>query len=105
MDPALTTVVVPFNDLAALERALAGGEVAAVLTEPALTNIGIVLPDDGYLDLAAVMKALRKVGFNGAMVPDHVPQLAGDTGIRRAGTAYCIACMRNLLRRANEEVG
>ncbi|GAA2083130.1 hypothetical protein GCM10009840_19500 [Pseudolysinimonas kribbensis] len=43
-----TTVVVPFNDIPALEAALAGGEVAAVLIEPALTNVGIVLPDDGW---------------------------------------------------------
>lgn len=46
--PAATTVVVPFNDLPALERALAGGEVACVLAEPAMTNIGIILPDPGY---------------------------------------------------------
>ncbi len=43
-----TTIVVPFNDLAAMEAALATGEVAAVLMEPAMTNIGIVLPDPGY---------------------------------------------------------
>lgn len=48
VDPAITTVVVPFNDLEALERALARGDVAAVLAEPALTNIGIVLPDPGF---------------------------------------------------------
>ena len=51
-----------------------------------------------------VMKALREVRFNGSVVPDHIPQLAGNTGIRRAGTAYCIAYMRSPLRRANEEV-
>jgi mannonate dehydratase len=62
-------------------------------------------PDDGYLDLYQVMRTLRQVGFHGAMEPDHVPQLAGDKGIRPAGTAYCIACMRSWLRRANEEVG
>jgi mannonate dehydratase len=62
-------------------------------------------PDDGYLDMYQVMKTLRQVGFHGAMEPDHVPLLAGDTGIRRAGTAYCIALMRAWLRRANEEVG
>jgi glutamate-1-semialdehyde 2,1-aminomutase len=39
---------VEFNDLEALEHALAHGDVAAILVEPALTNIGIVLPDDGY---------------------------------------------------------
>lgn len=62
-------------------------------------------PDDGYMDMYQVMKALRKVRFNGTAVPDHVPQLVGDQGLRRAGTAYCIAYMRALLRRANEEVG
>ena len=50
VDPATTTVVVPFNDVAALETALARGDVAAVLAEPALTNIGIVLPDAGFHD-------------------------------------------------------
>jgi glutamate-1-semialdehyde 2,1-aminomutase len=48
VDPALTTRVVPFNDVGALERALAHGDVAAVLVEPALTNVGIVLPEAGY---------------------------------------------------------
>jgi mannonate dehydratase len=62
-------------------------------------------PDDGYMDMYQVMKALRQARFNGAVEPDHVPGLAGDTGIARAGTAYCIAYMRALLRRANEEVG
>jgi glutamate-1-semialdehyde 2,1-aminomutase len=50
VDPALTTRAVPFNDLDALDRALAFGDVAAVLIEPALTNIGIVLPEAGYLE-------------------------------------------------------
>jgi mannonate dehydratase len=63
------------------------------------------LPDDGYMDMYQVMKALRQVRFSGAVEPDHVPRLAGDSGLLRAGTAYCIAYMRSLLRRANEEVG
>ncbi|HWB98404.1 MAG TPA: mannonate dehydratase [Bryobacteraceae bacterium] len=62
-------------------------------------------PDDGYMDMYQVMKSLRQVRFNGVAEPDHVPGLAGDTGLRRAGTAYCLACMRAYLRRANEEVG
>jgi glutamate-1-semialdehyde aminotransferase len=49
VDPARTTRVVPYNDLAALEAALADGQVAALLIEPALTNVGIVLPEPGYL--------------------------------------------------------
>ncbi|MEO8477922.1 MAG: aspartate aminotransferase family protein [Actinomycetota bacterium] len=44
----LTTRVVEINDLEGLERALAHGDVAACLFEPALTNIGIVLPDENY---------------------------------------------------------
>ena len=48
VDPATTTRVVEINDLAATEEALAAGDVAAILIEPALTNIGIVLPDPGY---------------------------------------------------------
>jgi glutamate-1-semialdehyde aminotransferase len=48
--PAETTRVVEFNDLAGLERELSEGDVACVLTEPALTNIGIVLPEPGFHD-------------------------------------------------------
>jgi glutamate-1-semialdehyde aminotransferase len=48
VDVAETTRVVEINDLEALERELAEGDVACVLIEPALTNIGIVLADDGY---------------------------------------------------------
>ncbi|BDI22474.1 transaminase [Herbiconiux sp. L3-i23] len=43
-----TSRVAEINDLEGLERQLADGDVAAVLIEPALTNIGIVLPDEGY---------------------------------------------------------
>ncbi|MFD9465952.1 transaminase [Streptomyces sp. NPDC060027] len=49
-DVTLTSRVAEFNDLDQLERELAHGDVAAVLMEPALTNIGIVLPEPGYLE-------------------------------------------------------
>jgi glutamate-1-semialdehyde aminotransferase len=52
--------VVEFNDLAALERELAAGDVACVLTEPALTNVGIVLPDPGFH--AALRELTRAAG-------------------------------------------
>jgi len=42
------TRVVEFNDLDALEAALKTGDVACVLAEPAMTNIGMVLPDPGF---------------------------------------------------------
>jgi glutamate-1-semialdehyde 2,1-aminomutase len=49
-DVTATSRVAEFNDLDGLARELACGDVAAVLMEPALTNIGIVLPEPGYLD-------------------------------------------------------
>jgi glutamate-1-semialdehyde 2,1-aminomutase len=60
VDPRETTRVVEFNDPAALERELSHRDVAAVLMEPALTNIGIVLPEAGYLD--AVRQLTRQHG-------------------------------------------
>jgi glutamate-1-semialdehyde 2,1-aminomutase len=50
LDVARTTRVVEFNDVAALERALAPGDIAAVIAEPAMTNIGMVLPEVGFHD-------------------------------------------------------
>ncbi|MEU4695104.1 transaminase [Actinoplanes sp. NPDC023714] len=60
VDVTATSRVAEFNDLEGLERELAHGDVAAVLMEPALTNIGIVLPEDGYL--AGVRELTRKYG-------------------------------------------
>jgi len=48
VNPAETTRVVEFNDLTALEDALKHHDVALVLAEPAMTNVGIILPDEGY---------------------------------------------------------
>ena len=55
-----TTRVVEFNDLAGMEAALKHGDVAAILMEPAMTNVGIVMPDDGYL--VAVGELAKKYG-------------------------------------------
>ena len=60
IDPAVTTRVCEFNDLGAVEAALAEGDVACVLTEPALTNVGIVLPEDGFLE--GLREATRAAG-------------------------------------------
>jgi glutamate-1-semialdehyde 2,1-aminomutase len=60
VDPADTTRVVEFNDVAALEATLAPGDVALVLAEPALTNVGIVHPDAGFHD--ALRRVTRETG-------------------------------------------
>ncbi len=49
-DHQQTTRLVEFNDIAALEEALSHGDVACVLTEPVMTNIGMVPPEPGYHD-------------------------------------------------------
>ncbi len=55
VNPAVTTKVVEFNDMDALEAALHSDDVACVLAEPAMTNVGIVHPQPGY------HKALREI--------------------------------------------
>jgi len=81
VDPAVTTRVVEFNDLAALERELAHGDVACVLAEPAMTNIGIVLPDPGFH--AALRSLTRQHGT--LLVIDETHTIsAGPGGCTRA---------------------
>jgi glutamate-1-semialdehyde 2,1-aminomutase len=60
VDPTTTTAVVEWNDAAALVRELERGDIACVLAEPALTNIGIVLPEVGFH--AALREATRRTG-------------------------------------------
>ncbi|MBA2954365.1 aminotransferase class III-fold pyridoxal phosphate-dependent enzyme [Nocardioides sp. MAH-18] len=73
---AETTAVVPFNDLDALDRRLAVGDVACLLMEPALTNIGIVLPDRGYLE--GVREVTRRHGV--LLVNDETHTLCAGPG-------------------------
>jgi glutamate-1-semialdehyde 2,1-aminomutase len=81
VDPAVTTRVVPFNDLDALDAALAHGDVAALLMEPALTNIGIVLPQPGYHE--AVREITRRHGV--LLIIDETHTIsAGPGGCTRA---------------------
>src|SRR5688500_14883708 len=47
---AKDTIVVPYNDLAAVEKILAGGDVAAIIIEPVAGNMGCVAPAPGYLE-------------------------------------------------------
>jgi glutamate-1-semialdehyde 2,1-aminomutase len=81
VDPTVTTKVIEWNDPDALEDALAAKDVACVLAEPALTNIGIVLPDDGYH--AELRRITRATGT--LLVIDETHTLcAGPGGCTRA---------------------
>jgi glutamate-1-semialdehyde 2,1-aminomutase len=73
---AETTRVVEFNDVEALRRELSHGDVACVLAEPALTNIGIVLPEPGYHD--ALRAATRDTGT--LLIIDETHTLSAGPG-------------------------
>jgi glutamate-1-semialdehyde 2,1-aminomutase len=81
VDPSVTTRVVEFNDVPALEQALAHGDVACVLAEPALTNVGIVHPIPGYHE--ALRELTRKYGT--LLIIDETHTIcAGPGGYTRA---------------------
>jgi glutamate-1-semialdehyde 2,1-aminomutase len=79
--PSETTRVVEFNDLEALERELAQGDVACVLAEPVMTNIGIIHPMEGFH--AALRELTRRYGT--LLVLDETHTIcAGIGGYTRA---------------------
>jgi len=81
VDPSVTTKVVEFNDIPALEQALAPGDVACVLAEPVMTNVGIVHPEAGYHQ--ALRELTRKHGT--LLVIDETHTIcAGPGGYTRA---------------------
>ncbi|GIL15383.1 MAG: aspartate aminotransferase family protein [Chloroflexota bacterium] len=81
VDPTLTTKVIEFNDVDALARALAPRDVACVLLEPALTNIGIVLPDENY---HAALRELTRAAGTLLVIDETHTFCAGEGGYTRA---------------------
>jgi glutamate-1-semialdehyde 2,1-aminomutase len=75
-DLTTTTRVIEFNDLAALEAALAPGDVACVLAEPVMTNTGMVMPDPGFWEQASAM--IRRHGS--WLVMDETHTLSSGPG-------------------------
>lgn len=76
VDVTVTSRVAEFNDIAGLERQLAHGDVAAVLIEPAMTNIGIVLPEPGYHQ--AVRELTRK--YDALLIIDETHTFSAGYG-------------------------
>jgi mannonate dehydratase len=60
--------------------------------------------DDGYQDMYLLMKALREVRSTASLIPDHYPGIVSDANLR-IDNAYMVSAMRQMLRRAYEEVG
>jgi glutamate-1-semialdehyde 2,1-aminomutase len=81
VDPTVTTRVAEWGDLDQVRELLADEQVACVLTEPALTNIGIVLPGDGFL--AGLREACTATGT--LLIADETHTIsAGPGGCTRA---------------------
>ena len=81
VDPTVTTRVIEFNDLDALQSALRHEDVACVLAEPAMTNVGMVLPEPGYHQ--ALREITRKHGT--LLIIDETHTIcAGPGGYTRA---------------------
>jgi glutamate-1-semialdehyde 2,1-aminomutase len=76
VDPTTTTRVCEFNDVDALQGLLADEQVACVLTEPALTNIGIVLPEPGFHD--ALREACDRTGT--ILIADETHTISAGPG-------------------------
>ena len=76
LDPTETTRVAEFNDIESVERALEHEDVACLLMEPALTNIGIVLPEPGFLE--AVREACTRHGT--LLIIDETHTLSAGPG-------------------------
>jgi glutamate-1-semialdehyde 2,1-aminomutase len=99
LDAAIDLVsVVPYNDLAALERTLDehGGEVAGMVVEPVMMNAGVILPDDGYL--ARVRDLIHARG--GLLVFDEVKTgftLGPGGGTAAFGVTPDIVCLAKAL--------
>jgi glutamate-1-semialdehyde 2,1-aminomutase len=81
LDPSVTTRVVEFNDVDALEDALLPCDVACVLAEPALTNVGIVLPEPGFHD---TMRAITRRTGTLLVIDETHCICAGPGGYTRA---------------------
>ncbi len=65
-------------------------------------NFAETLPDDGDVDMPRALRTYREVGFDGLIMPDHVPQIAGDTGGHKA-FAFCFGYIQALLQQLRAE--
>ncbi len=89
-DVAARTMILPFNDLDAVEKTLAAQDVALVLTEPMLTNCNLVLPAPGFLE--GLRAATRRHGTLLCLDEAHTFQFAygGLTGAWKLETDFVV---------------
>ncbi len=87
--------------LAALREFVGSGHVEQIhfrnVSSP-LPEFHETYPDDGYLDMPAVFRVLREVGFDGMVVPDHVPIPQGAADGKHLAEAYSLGYIRALVQ-------
>jgi mannonate dehydratase len=62
-------------------------------------------PDNGYINMYKVVRALAKVNYNGMLVPDHVPRCGADAIANRAGEAFIFGYIRAMIQAVETEMG
>ena len=62
-------------------------------------------PDNGYVNMYKVMKALGQINFNGMIVPDHVPHCENSEAGSETGEAYIFGYIRALIQAVDDELG
>jgi mannonate dehydratase len=68
----------------------------------AFMNFQETLPDNGDVNFVQAMRVYKEVGYDGMLMPDHVPQIDGDAGGRQA-FAYCFGYIQALIQLVNQE--
>jgi mannonate dehydratase len=65
---------------------------------------GLLMPDDGKVDLLRALRTYRETGYAGLIMPDHVPVIAGDAD-RYKAFSFCFGCLQALLQVLRDERG
>jgi D-mannonate dehydratase len=68
----------------------------------AFMNFQETLPDNGDVNFVQAIRVYKEVGYDGMLMPDHVPQIEGDAGGRQA-FAYCFGYIQALIQLVNQE--
>ena len=59
--------------------------------------------DEGQVDTYAVVQRLKQLGFDGFMIPDHVPATVGDSGWHHRGRAHCVGFMQAMIQAVDRQ--
>ena len=65
-------------------------------------NFQETFPDDGDVDMMKALRVYKEVGYDGMIMPDHVPQIEGDAGQAQA-FAFAFGYIQALLQVVNHE--